>query len=126
MFINLILLIIAAGLGAILRFLASKLFNTNDFSYGTFIVNIVGCFLFGFLYFLFKEKLNIPENFKVIIFVGFLGSFTTFSTYIFESINLIENGKFMLSFLNISSQIVLGILFLYFGIFIGKSVIKIF
>lgn len=126
MILNLILFIISAGFGAGLRFLISKLFNTSNFPYGTFFINIIGCFLFGFIYFLFKEKFSIPENIKVFIFVGFLGSFTTFSVYIFESIHFIENGKFMLSFLNISSQIVLGILFLYLGLYFGKNIIKLF
>lgn len=66
-------------------------FNTA-FPLGTLIVNIAGCFVFGLLYFSITLRTNLPPEVRTMIFIGFLGGFTTFSTWAFEMLNLLRDG----------------------------------
>lgn len=119
------LLIIGLGgfLGAILRYLISKtavdIFGYT-ISYGTLIVNVAGSFALGLFYTLAIDKLVISENIRFFIGVGFLGAFTTFSTFSVESIHLFEDGHFMLSALNIILNITLSLAGAALGIIIAK------
>jgi len=120
-----ILLIAASGgIGALARYglagLTHKLFN---FSYplGTFVVNVVGCLLFGFIWTLAEDRLLIGGEMRTIILVGFMGSFTTFSTFIFESNQLLRDSQYLLAGVNLAGQVILGIIALYAGIILARS-----
>lgn len=107
------LLVIALGgaLGAISRyelglFVSSKW--NQGFPLGTFIINITGAFLLGFLNILFIEKLTVSPLWRLGIGIGFLGAYTTFSTFSFEVITLIEGGSFKLAGLYTLLSIIIG------------------
>lgn len=65
----------------------------KNFPYGTLLINFTGCLLMGFFFTLFKEIPGFPPNLDLMVRTGFLGSYTTFSTYGFDTFALWENGK---------------------------------
>ena len=120
--LNIILVATGGATGAILRYvltnISKSLFTSNI--YGTLTVNILGSFLIGFLISSDFAK-NINENFiKYFLIIGLLGSFTTFSAFSFEVINLILTKKIFLAFIYISISIFMCILFAYIGLLINK------
>lgn len=90
------------------------------FPWGTFAVNMAGCFLFGFVWTLAEERLIISGQARLIILVGFMGAFTTFSSFMFESGALMRDSQFIAAFANIISQNVCGLIFLFIGFFAGR------
>tara|TARA_Y100000591_G_C21642948_1_gene598834 strand:+ start:385 stop:753 length:369 start_codon:yes stop_codon:yes gene_type:complete len=120
--INLILVATGGATGAILRYILTNLSKTIFMSsiYGTLMVNILGCFLIGYLITSDFSK-NISENFvKFFLIIGLLGSFTTFSAFSFEVVNLIISKKIFIAFIYISISIFVCILFSYLGMLINK------
>ena len=108
--------------GAILRYILTNLSKTLFMSsiYGTLTVNILGCFLIGYLITSDFSK-NINENFvKFFLIIGLLGSFTTFSAFSFEIVNLIISKKIFIAFIYIAVSIFVCILFAYLGMLINK------
>jgi fluoride exporter len=109
------LLLVGSGgfIGSVVRYLASgfiqKISKSFDFPYGTLFVNIVGCFLIGALSELADTRGVFTQETRALIFVGFLGGFTTFSTFGNESLNLFRDGNNFLALLNIGFHIFLGI-----------------
>ncbi|MEQ8524855.1 fluoride efflux transporter CrcB [Gracilimonas sp.] len=98
-----------------LSLLAQSQFPESKFPYGTVLVNLLGCLAIGFLAGLFELKSWANPEFRLFIFVGILGGFTTFSTFSHETFLLWGNGKLLLSFLNLGLQVVLGLFFVWLG-----------
>ncbi|KAF2955627.1 fluoride efflux transporter CrcB [Marinitoga sp. 38H-ov] len=110
--------------GAILRYLLSKYINTlfsiGNMPYGTLFVNILGAFILSFLMSLSVYKLEIPKSFMLFFATGFIGSFTTFSTFMYETIILSEESFSLYSLLYLSLSIILGLLFSFLGYSLGR------
>lgn len=101
--LQLVFIAIGGGAGAVSRYLVSKginMLSIGIFPYGTLFVNVAGAFLMGFLFSFFNDAV-IPVHYKSMITVGFLGAFTTFSTYSLESVNLLMSGEYKTAALNI-------------------------
>ena len=84
-------LALAGALGTLARYGASELANRlagGHYPLGTFTVNVLGSFLFGFIWHLAAVRLLIPDQLRIILLVGFMGSFTTFSSLMFDSFAL--------------------------------------
>lgn len=120
------LLVIALGgaLGALSRYglglwISSKW--SQAFPLGTFIINISGAFLLGFLNILFVERLTMSPIWRLGIGIGFLGAFTTFSTFSYEVIMLIEGGSFLTAGLYTTLSIIIG----FTGAALGVSLARI-
>ena len=117
-------MLVATGgaLGAVLRYLLtifSKFFFASSI-YGTFSVNIIGSFLIGYLI-TSNIGYNFSENFiKFFLIIGLLGSFTTFSAFSYEVIDLINSKKYITSFTYVSVSIFLCIMFAYLGALLNK------
>jgi CrcB protein len=122
---KLFLLFIAGGLGSLSRYtlagLVQRLAGTS-FPAGTFAVNCLGCFLFGLAWSLFEDRLSLPPEMRVIVLTGFMGAFTTFSTYIFETANLISASQWVYAVANCAGQLVVGLVFLWIGLSLGRLV----
>ena len=113
---------LAGGAGALARYGVSELANTlvgRQYPLGTFVVNVLGCFLFGLIRELAAVRLLIPDTVRPIILVGFMGSFTTFSSLIFDSFALGQTRLALLLF-NIGAQTILGFAALFLGMTVGK------
>jgi CrcB protein len=106
-------------IGASSRYLLSlfveSYFKDSHFPYGTVVVNILGCLIIGFLAGLFEMRSWSNPEIRLFIFVGILGGFTTFSTFSHETFLLWENGKLLMSFLNMGAQVTLGLAFVWLG-----------
>ncbi len=119
------LLFLAGGVGTLARYLLSGVVYQvlgSRFPYGTLMINLLGCFLIGFLVALSQEKFLMSENTKLFLMIGFIGAFTTFSTFIFETANLIKVGQIFAAFFNVVLSVVVGFLFFELGIFLGKII----
>ena len=86
------------------------------FPYGTLAVNLLGCFLIGFLSALADEKLLLGPNARIFLMIGFCGAFTTFSTFMLETANLIRDGQTMPALLNVMISVLFGFLVFRLGI----------
>ena len=120
---QLFLLTLAGGLGALARYgladAASKLYGTG-FPWGTFVVNAFGCFLFGAIWSLAEERLFLDAGTRAVILTGFMGAFTTFSTFIFETGELFRADQWLLALGNLGGQMIVGLAFLFIGIGVGR------
>jgi CrcB protein len=120
-----ILFIIGSGsfLGGISRFLASRFIQNTTisaFPYGTFIVNILGCFLIGLFYGISERSNVMSTEWRMFLTVGFCGGFTTFSTFANENVALLKDGNIFYLALYMSLSVFLGILATYSGNLITK------
>ena len=98
---------VAAILGANLRFLLSRLAAREFgpiFPYGTLIINVLGSFIVGFFIIWTTERVLIDPRWRLLVVVGFCGSFTTFSGYAFETIAYLQQGQWALMLTNILSN----------------------
>ncbi|MDQ6971144.1 MAG: fluoride efflux transporter CrcB [Mariprofundaceae bacterium] len=115
------LLAVAAGgaIGASLRWLLAGAIQRaagGSFPWGTFVVNALGSFALGFLFVYLIERSTAGELFRLLITVGLLGAFTTFSTYSLESIRLLEQGAPGLAAANIFGQVLVCLTLTWLGI----------
>jgi fluoride exporter len=91
-----------------------------QFPWATFTINVSGCFAIGFLTVLLSRWLPHPEI-RLMVIVGFLGGYTTFSSYAFESLNLAERGEPLLALAYVVSSVVLGLIAVTLGAGLGRA-----
>jgi CrcB protein len=116
---------IGAVLGANLRYWvgdwAAQRFGSG-FPYGTMLINLTGSFLLGFITTLALEHFVMDPRLRILLTFGFLGSYTTFSTFAYESITLISQGQWGLGLFNLLGSTLLGALLAALGIWLGKVI----
>ncbi len=106
-------------IGAISRYALSSYIQSkhqSPFPHGTFIINLTGSFLLGFLF----RRYNVHSEMFLLLGTGFLGAYTTFSTFEFESIELIRKEKVLISVLYLTASVVLGVILAYLGYLLGS------
>lgn len=119
---------IAGGgaVGALLRYLLSGAvhsFTDSMYPWGTLAVNLAGSFIAGFLWCLSEEIMLSPQV-KTLVFIGILGAFTTFSTYMLETLNLFRDGETGLALSNLLLNNVLGMVVVFAGFFLSQTFIN--
>ena len=120
---KLVLIAVAGTVGTLSRYWLSgfmhRLFG-SDFAYGTLAVNVIGCLLFGLVWALAEERMAISVLARTVILVGFMGAFTTFSTFAFETMNYVRDSQYMLAFLNVAANCLLGFAAIVSGVWIAR------
>jgi fluoride exporter len=91
------------------------------FPMGTLIINLTGSLLLGFFMTLATERMMIDPRWRLFFAVGFLGAYTTFSTYMYESFNLLSKGQYIPGLLNLFGSTIIGLLAVGLGVYLGKS-----
>lgn len=94
----------------------------KDFPFGTLLVNVLGSFLIGILYVVVVVKMHVSPELKSILVVGFLGAFTTFSTFSLEAFNFINQGLLLSAVTYILSSVILCILAVWAGVSLAKLI----
>jgi CrcB protein len=121
------LLFVALGgaLGAMGRYGVANLMARHmagHFPWGTLAVNLIGSFFIGVIYVLIVEKMILHPDWRSVIIVGFLGAFTTFSTFSLEIVNLLQNGQGLIASGYVASSVVLCALVAWAGIALTRLV----
>ena len=121
----LIFIAMGGAIGAVLRYGASLgvySFMGRGFPYGTLFVNVTGSLLMGLLGVMMLERFNIGPEWRAAVLVGVLGSFTTFSTFSIETLNLLEQGDVMRAVTNIVLSVLVCLVAVWFGVLIGRQI----
>lgn len=118
-------LIAGGALGTLARYLIGgavyQLLGAS-FPYGTLIVNLTGCWLIGFLVVLSEEKFLLGSGGRVFLMIGFCGAYTTFSTFMLETANLMKDGENFRALMNVLLSVLLGFAALRIGILSARFI----
>jgi CrcB protein len=121
--INYLVVSFGAALGGGLRYWFSGFvykFIPATFPYGTLIINVIGSFILGVVMFYLNEKELISHEVRLFLTVGFCGGFTTFSTFSYETINLIKDAQYMGAALNVILSVALSLLGIFLAYIISR------
>ena len=122
---NIFIIGIGGFLGAITRYGVALWIGQRwgrSFPLGTFVINVSGSFLIGLLMSLFTERFMVNPQWRLMLVVGFLGAYTTFSTFEYETGTLLKDGEWMISLLNVVLSVFVGFVALKLGEVIAKSI----
>jgi len=115
----------AGALGTLTRYWlggVAQRWSQGDFPWSTLTVNATGCLLFGFVWAAAEERALLSTETRSIVLIGFMGALTTFSTYVFESGQMLRDSEWLLAGGNFVTQNVLGLLCLYLGTVLARLV----
>ena len=123
---NFLLVAIGGSIGASTRYffylLSKNFFSANNLFINTLIINIIGSFLIGYLIVLLENKSFSQDFLKYFFIIGILGSFTTFSTFSLETIDLLVDKRFFIAFFYIFLSLILCLLFTFLGLNFNKFI----
>ena len=125
MFRELSLIAVAGAVGTLARYGLHHVVqraSVSTFPWGTLAVNVLGCFLFGVVWTLAEERVLISQQAKLIVLVGFMGAFTTFSTFAFDSGALMRDTNWMPAVANVLLENLLGIGAIFAGFAAGRMI----
>ena len=115
---------VAGAFGALARYGIGGLILSRGgrtFPWETFVVNVTGSFVLGFVFTVMAEQLTAAPWLRTAVTLGFIGAYTTFSTLEFETYRLLEDGALALAFANVVGSIAAGLLAVYLGIVAGRA-----
>ncbi len=116
---SVILVVLDGALGSVSRYLFSTWTQTAsksiDFPYGALAVNLIGCFVIGFLAQLAEARGVFTSDSRAFVFIGILGGFTTFSSFGNETINLLRDGETFNALANVGANVIFGLILVWLG-----------
>jgi len=120
------LLIVGMGgfIGAVARYGLSGLvhrYGGDAFPWGTLVVNVTGCFLIGGLIYLAADRAVLSPNTRLFLLIGVLGAFTTFSTFGYETLELLRDRSFWPALANVGANVVIGVFAVWLGRFLFRA-----
>ena len=121
--IRYLLVLIGGGTGALARYVAASAIMTRfggKFPLGTLIINVTGSFLIGFLMTMLTERLRLDASWRLLLVVGFLGGYTTFSSFEWETYSSVREGGFRIGLLNVASSVILGYVAVWLGCMLAR------
>ena len=117
--LNIFIVGIGGFIGSTLRYLvagwAQQLSKSLDFPYGTLTVNLIGCFVIGFLGELAEARGIFASETRLLVFIGLLGGFTTFSSFGNDTLNLARSGQMLNALTNVAVNVIFGLLLVWLG-----------
>jgi fluoride exporter len=120
-----VLVAVGGAAGAVARFLVDGFVTERAggvFPWGTLVINASGSFVLGLLFALAMERGILPAEIRPPLMIGFLGAYTTFSTYMLESWRLVESGSVGLAIANLAGSTLIGLLAVIGGLAVGRAI----
>ena len=117
--LNVFIVGLGGFIGSALRYLvggwAQQFSKSLDFPYGTLMVNLIGCFVIGFLGELAEARGIFASETRLLVFIGLLGGFTTFSSFGNDTLNLARSGQMLNALTNVAVNVIFGLLLVWLG-----------
>jgi fluoride exporter len=113
-----LLVAIGGAIGSVARYLLAGAVHrvaSPYFPYGTFVVNVVGCLIFGVVFGISEQRFTVGPNLRAFVLIGILGGFTTFSSFTFETFQLLRDGEILLTAANAIGQVTIGLAAFWLG-----------
>ena len=119
-----VMIALGGAAGAIARYQIAAMIQARaalGFPWGTFVVNMTGCFLMGLAMVLLTDRLVANPNWRFLIPIGFIGAYTTFSTFEFETFRAVTEGGWLIGAANVVGSVVAGYAALWIGVSLGRA-----
>lgn len=117
-------IVLSGGLGALLRYIVGRAAVNLPFAalpFGTLIVNVLGCFLMGYLSWALVHRFDVSREVQTVVLTGFLGGFTTFSAFSLEVVTLLEQGADWRAILYVALSVILCIAMCFLGLMLARQ-----
>jgi fluoride exporter len=118
-----VMIALGGSAGAIARYVLGSYVGNRAgslFPYGTMIINLSGSFVIGLVMTLIAEHSNVNRNVLYLVAIGFIGAYTTFSTFEFETLRLVQDGQFIAGLTNVAVSVVIGFAMVWLGVVAGR------
>ena len=122
---NLMMIALGGALGAVSRFLLGNAVSKaigSALPYGTFVINVIGCFAMGLLMTLIVDREMLPAAWRLFLCVGFLGGFTPFSSFGYEALMMLTEGRLLVVLAYVGGSVALGLVAAGLGVLCARAV----
>ena len=120
-----VMIALGGALGALARYQLAAMIQARvplGFPWGTFVVNVTGCLVMGVAATLLTDRLVVHPNWRFLIPIGFIGAYTTFSTFEFETFRAVTEGAWLVGGLNVVASVVAGYVALWLGVILTRAI----
>lgn len=120
-----VIIAVGGAIGSMLRYWVGAYVSGRmgaRFPYGTFVINVTACFLIGLVMTVLTEKTQWSPNWRYLIPIGFLGGYSTFSSFEYETFRVFQNSELLVAGLNVVLSVGVGFLAVWLGVVTGKAI----